>query len=95
MDRAGGAGLTTKVRRGNRFWAKLNLDKKKRIEEETTIKLNTWASRTISGCLEARVGGNKATLGNLAPTRDIVRWQINRTMVHWGLYPLGIKYEPW
>ena len=30
--------------------------KKKSIEEETSIKLETWDSRTTSGCLEARVG---------------------------------------
>ena len=31
-----------------------------RMEDKFTLmKLNTWASRTVSGCLEARVGGKQ------------------------------------
>ena len=44
----------------------------KRVEEETLIKLKTWESRTISGCLAARVGGKNVNLGTLASTRDTV-----------------------
>ena len=42
------------------------------IEEEKPIKIKTWANRTISGCLEVRVGGKQVRLGNSDPTRDIL-----------------------
>ena len=41
-------------------------------EEWTPIELKTWASKTISGCPEANVGGNQLQLGNFAPIKDKV-----------------------
>ena len=32
--------------------------------------LNTWASNTISGCLEAKVGGEQVYLGTFVPIKD-------------------------
>ena len=64
-------------------------------EKLAPIKLNTWAYQTVIGLLEARVGGNQVKIVVYSSTRDIVWWQGNRTVVHWVLYPVGGKCEPW
>ena len=38
------------------------------------IRVKTWASRYVSGGLEARVGLNQVNLGTSAPIRDRVCW---------------------
>ena len=43
--------------------------------KSTPIKIKTWASRTVSGCLDTRVGGKKVHLVTYTPIRDIVCWQ--------------------
>ena len=35
----------------------------------TPIKINTWASRTVSGCLDTRVGGYQVHLVTSTPIR--------------------------
>ena len=50
-------------------------------EEWTPIELKTWASRTISGCIEDRVGGEKVKLVTFAPIRDKVFWQGKKTVI--------------
>ena len=60
----------------------------------TPIRLKKWVYLTVSGLLEARVGGNQANVGNSYLMRDIVCCQGNRTVVHWGLYMVGGKCEP-
>ena len=63
-------------------------------EEWTPIELKTWYSKTICGCLEARVGGNNVKLGNFVPIKDKVLWQGKKTVIHWGLFSVGGKIEP-
>ena len=48
----------------------------------TLINLKTWASRTVSGCLEARVGAKQVHIVTSAPIRDIVFWQGKIIVVH-------------
>ena len=73
-----------------------NLMLLRRVEEDwTPIVLKTWESKTISGSLEAEVGGKQAKLGTFAPIKDKVCWQRKKTMIHWGLFPVGGKFEPW
>ena len=57
--------------------------------------LETWASWTLRGCLYAKVGGAMAQLGTAAPIRELVCLHGNRTVLHWVLYPVGGKQEPW
>ena len=64
-------------------------------EEWTPIKLKTWASKTISGCIEARVWGEQVHLGPFASIRYRVFWEGKKTVIHWGLFPVGGKIEPW
>ena len=46
-----------------------------RMEEKLTpIKINTWASRTVSGCLDTRVGGNQVHIVTSTPIMDKVYW---------------------
>ena len=67
-----------------------------RTEEKLTpIKLKTWASWTVSGCLEERVWVNQVHIGTSAPIRDRFFWQGKRTVVHWVLFPVGGKCETW
>ena len=67
-----------------------------RMEENLTpINLNTWASQTVSECLEERVGVNQVHIGTFAPISDRVFWQGNRTVVHWLLFSVGGNFEPW
>ena len=65
------------------------------VEKLTPIKINTWASRTVSGCLDTRVGVNQVHLVTSTPIRDIVFWQWDITVVHWVVFPVGGKCEPW
>ena len=45
----------------------------RRMEKEwTPIVLNTWDLNTISGCLEANIGGGKVQMGFFAPIKDKV-----------------------
>ena len=65
-----------------------------RMEEKLTpIKIKTWESQTVSGCLDARVGGKQAHLGTPAYIRDRVFWQGNITEVNWVVFPVGGKSE--
>ena len=67
-----------------------------RMEENLTpINLNTWASQTVSECLEERVGVKQVHIGTFAPISDRVFWQGNITVVHWLLFSVGGKCEPW
>ena len=59
------------------------------------IKLKTWASWTVSGFLEARVGVNQVHLVTSDPIRDRLLWKNERTFLHWVLFLVGGKYEPW
>ena len=46
-----------------------------RMEEKlTTIKIKTWASQTVRGCLYERFGGKQVNLGTYTTIRDIVFW---------------------
>ena len=67
-----------------------------RMEEKLNhIKIKTWASRTVSGCLYERFGRNQVHIGTPAPIREIVFWQGNITVLHWVVFPVGGKCEPW
>ena len=67
----------------------------RQVEEEwTPIVLKTWVSMTISGSLEAKVGGKQVQLGNFSPFKDIIYWQGKETVIQWGLLPVGGKSEP-
>ena len=55
-----------------------------RMEEKLTpININTWASRTVSRCLEARVGVKQFHILIPAPIRDRVFCKWKRIVVHW------------
>ena len=56
--------------------------------------MKTWDYHTISGCLEARVGGEQVQLGNFGPIRDKFFWKGKKTIIHWGLFHVGVKIEP-
>ena len=64
-------------------------------EKLTPIKLKTWASWTVIGCLDARVGGKQVHIGTSTHIRDIVYLQGDIIMLHWVVLPLGGKCEPW
>ena len=64
-------------------------------EKLTPIKLKTWASWTVSGCLEARVGLKQVHIVTSSPMRDIVFWKRKRTVVHWVFLSVGGKCETW
>ena len=34
-------------------------------------------------------------VGTFAPIKYKVFWQGNNTLIHWGLLPVGGKFEPW
>ena len=38
-------------------------------EKLTPIKINTWAYRTVSGCLDTRVGGKQVRIVTYTPIR--------------------------
>ena len=59
------------------------------------VKLKTTSSRAISGSLEVRAVEAQAHLGNLSPVRDLVCCQGKRTVIHWGIYPVGMGIYPW
>ena len=68
----------------------------RRMEEEWThIVLKTRNSKTISGCFEAKIGGDQEKLGNFAPIKDEVFCQGKNTVINWGLFPVGGKFELW
>ena len=52
------------------------------IEDDIPIKLKTLAARTISGCLEVRVGGKYIHIGTLDPTSDIVWCKVKNMMLN-------------
>ena len=64
-------------------------------EEWTHIVLNTWSSKTISGCLEDEVGGNQVHMGTFAPIKYTFFWKGKKAVINWGLLPVGGKLEPW
>ena len=53
------------------------------------FQLKISAASAISGCLEVRVGENKAHLGTLDMVQDLVCWKGKRRMVYYLLYPVG------
>ena len=55
------------------------------------VELKTWAYRTLSGCLEAKVDGTTARLRKMSPIKDKVCCQGKTTVVNWGLYQVGGK----
>ena len=67
-----------------------------RMEENlTTIKIKTWASRTVSGWLYERVGGNQVHIITSTIIRDRVWWKGKITVLHWWFSLMGGKFEPW
>ena len=64
-------------------------------EKLTPIKIKTWASRTVSGCLDVRVGGNQVHIGTSTTIRDRVFRKWNIPVMHWVVFPVGGKCEPW
>ena len=67
-----------------------------RMEEKLTPnKIHTWASRTVSGWLEARVGGKQVHIGTSASIRDIVWWKGKIIVLYWVLFSVVGEYEPW
>ena len=67
-----------------------------RMEDKLTpIKIKTWASQTVSGCLDTRVGGKKVHLVTYTHIRGRVLWQWKITLVHWLVFPVGVKCETW
>ena len=67
-----------------------------RMEEKLThIKIKTWVSWTVSGCLCKIFGGKQVHIGTSAPIRDRVLCKGNRTVVHWVVFPVVGKCEPW
>ena len=64
-------------------------------EEWTPIELKTWDSNTISGWLYARVGGKQVKMITFAPIKDKSFCQGNKTVIHWGLFPVRETSEPW
>ena len=67
-----------------------------RMEEKLTpIKINTWASWTVSGCLDARFGGKQVHIGTSTHIRGIVLWQGEIIVVYWIVFPVGGECEPW
>ena len=61
----------------------------------TPIKIKTWASWTVSGCLDARVVGKQVHIETSTHIRDIVYCQEEIIVVHWVVFPVGGKCEPW
>ena len=49
----------------------------------------------MSVCLEAEVRGKQVQLGIFALTKDKVFCQGKKTVMQWGLLPMGIKFKPW
>ena len=41
------------------------------------------------------VGREQVHLVTLVPIKDKVCWQVKKTVIHWGLFPVGVKIEPW
>ena len=39
--------------------------------------------------------GRQVNLSTSTPTQDILYYKGNRVVVHWELYPVGCKFEPW
>ena len=64
-------------------------------EEWNPIKLKTWTSKTTSGCLESKVGGKQVQLGTFAPITTKCFCQGKKTVIHWGLFPVGRKFVQW
>ena len=65
----------------------------RRVEEEwNNIVLKTWAPKTISGCLEAKVGWKQVYLVTFAPIKDKSFWQGKKTVIYWGLFSVGEKF---
>ena len=63
-DKAGGA-----------MYGAQNIILMMRMEEKlTTVKIKTWESWTVSGCLYERVGGKQVHPGKPDLIRDIVFW---------------------
>ena len=59
------------------------------------VVLKTWASRTLSGCLNSKVGVVTARLGTSYLIRYRVCCQGNRIVFQWVFKPMGVKQEPW
>ena len=59
------------------------------------VVLKIWASRTLSGCLNSKVGVVTARLGTSYLIRYRVCCQGNRIVFQWVFKPMGVKQEPW
>ena len=51
--------------------------------------LKNFSSRAISGLLEAKVGGKQFEISTFATIKDTVFCQGKKTVIHWGLFPVG------
>ena len=73
-----------------------NINLMMKMEEKLTPKkIKTWSYRTVSGCLEARVGRNKVHLRISDPIRDTMFLKGKITVVRWRLLLVGRKCKPW
>ena len=61
----------------------------------SSLKLEETASRANKRSMEVRLEGKAEEIGTLDPIHDRVCWQGNRTLVHWGLYPMSKGRESW
>ena len=86
--------ITQQIRRGNRRRTKYNFDDEDVVEVDS-YKDKTWASQTVSGWFDTRVGGKQVHIGTYYPIRDIVCLQGKITVVHWVVFPQVVKREPW
>ena len=62
---------------------------------ERLLKIRTYPSSVLSGCLEERVGGSHTNLASDIPIRDKLSWKGNKTVINWVSYPVGKKLYPW
>ena len=54
---------------------------RQREEDYNPIELKNWDSKTISGCLKARVGGKQVQLVTFSPIRYKIFYQGNKTLI--------------
>ena len=67
-----------------------------RMEDKLTLlKIKTWVSRNVIGCLYEMFGGNQVHLVTSNHIRDIVCWKFKITVVHWLVLPVVGMCEYW
>ena len=64
-------------------------------EKLTLLKIKTWVSQSIIGCLYERFRVNQVRLVTSTPIRDIVCWKCKITVVHWLVFPVVGMCEAW